>query len=84
MDIPVRREFAQNQANDGLECPSYGAGETDKNVHPPFPTWTVADFEASQAARNAQFFKVWIISRSWGSSAELGLIVVLSIVQRRT
>jgi hypothetical protein len=46
--------------------------------------WPFADFEAAQAARFAQFFKVSTISRSCASSPELGLIVAFNMALRNT
>src|SRR6266436_20317 len=41
-------------------------------------------FSAAQAARFAQFFRVWTICRSWAGSAESVLIVALSMARLNT
>src|SRR5262245_36452789 len=46
--------------------------------------WTFAGFQASQAARFAQFFRVCTIPRSSPSLAESEVIVAFTIVQRNT
>jgi hypothetical protein len=81
-------ETAKQRALTALRVANHKAkrtadGNADGNadsVSDALPSWSFADFEAGQAAKSAQFFRVWTISVRLARSPELGSMVVFRMV----